>query len=317
MKPSADHGEKSYEGIGRLEGHKALITGADSGIGRAVALAFAREGADVAISYLSEEEDARETERLVKEAGCKSILLPGDIGQASICEAVARDAIDALGGITVLVNNAAYQRNYEKLEEISDDEFEEAYRVNVFAMFRLCKAILPQMKEGSSIINTASIQSFDPTSGLIAYASTKAAIASFTRSLAGLAIKQGVRVNAVAPGPVWTPLIPSTLPPERAKNLAPIRFSSALRSPPRWRRFLYSSQAPRPPTSPERSTGRPEAKCLFEPGLTLFKPALSISPSQRMAAAPYGNGEDLTFTAAFEIDCRMSSLDDGYRKTVC
>ena len=218
MKPSADHGEKSYEGIGRLEGHKALITGADSGIGRAVALAFAREGADVAISYLSEEEDARETERLVKEAGCKSILLPGDIGQASVCEAVAHDAIDALGGITVLVNNAAYQRSYEKLEEISDDEFEEAYRVNVFAMFRLCKAILPQMKEGGSIINTASIQSFDPTSGLIAYASTKAAIASFTRSLAGLAIKQGVRVNAVAPGPVWTPLIPSTLPPERAKN---------------------------------------------------------------------------------------------------
>ena len=218
MKPTADHGEESYEGTGKLEGHKALITGADSGIGRAVALAFAREGADVAISYLSEEEDARETERLVKEAGCKAILLPGDIGEASTCEEVARDAIDALGGITILVNNAAYQRNYEKFEEISDDEFEEAYRVNVSAMFRLCKSILPQMKEGGSIINTASIQSFDPSSGLIVYASTKAAIASFTRSLAGLAIKQGVRVNAVAPGPVWTPLIPSTLPAERAKN---------------------------------------------------------------------------------------------------
>ena len=140
MKPTADHGEKSYEGTGRLEGHTALITGADSGIGRAVALAFAREGADVAISYLSEEEDARETERLVKEAGCKAVLLPGDIGQASTCEEVARDAIDALGSITILVNNAAYQRNYEKLEEISDDEFEETYRVNVFAMFWLCKA---------------------------------------------------------------------------------------------------------------------------------------------------------------------------------
>jgi NAD(P)-dependent dehydrogenase (short-subunit alcohol dehydrogenase family) len=218
MKPTADHGEESYEGTGKLEGHKALITGADSGIGRAVALAFAREGADVAISYLSEEEDARETERLVKDAGCKAILLPGDIGQARICEGVARGAIDALGSITILVNNAAYQRNYEKLDEIKDEEFEEAYRVNVFAMFWLCKAILPQMKEGGSIINTASIQSFDPTSGLIVYASTKAAIASFTRSLAGLAMKQGVRVNAVAPGPVWTPLIPSTLPPERAKN---------------------------------------------------------------------------------------------------
>ena len=218
MKPTADHGAESYEGTGRLEGHTALITGADSGIGRAVALAFAREGADVGISYLSEEEDARETERLVKDAGCKAVLLPGDIGQPNICEAVARDAIKGLGGVSILVNNAAYQRNYEKLDEISDDEFEEAYRVNVFAMFRLCKAILPQMKEGGSILNTASIQSFDPTSGLIVYASTKAAIASFTRSLAGLAMKQGVRVNAVAPGPVWTPLIPSTLPAERAKN---------------------------------------------------------------------------------------------------
>jgi NAD(P)-dependent dehydrogenase (short-subunit alcohol dehydrogenase family) len=218
MKPIADHGEESYKGIGRLEGRNALITGADSGIGRAVVLAFAREGADVAISYLSEEEDARETERLVKDAGCKAILLPGDIGEPSTCESVAQDAIDALGRIDILVNNAAYQRNYEKLEEISDEEFEEAYRVNVFAMFRLCKAVLPQMKEGNSIINTASIQSFDPTSGPIVYASTKAAIASFTRSLAGLAIKQGVRVNAVAPGPVWTPLIPSTLPPERVKK---------------------------------------------------------------------------------------------------
>jgi NAD(P)-dependent dehydrogenase (short-subunit alcohol dehydrogenase family) len=218
MKPIADHGEESYKGIGRLEGRNALITGADSGIGRAVALAFAREGADVAISYLSEEEDARETERHVKDVGCKAILLPGDIGEPSTCESVAHDAIDALGRIDILVNNAAYQRNYEKLEEISDEEFEEAYRVNVFAMFRLCKAVLPQMKEGNSIINTASIQSFDPTSGLIVYASTKAAIASFTRSLAGLAIKQGVRVNAVAPGPVWTPLIPSTLPPERVKK---------------------------------------------------------------------------------------------------
>ena len=218
MKPTADHGAESYEGTGRLEGHTALITGADSGIGRAVALAsHVRELMLAFLTYRKRKMRARPN-ACVKDAGCKAVLLPGDIGQPSICEAVARDAIKGLGGVSILVNNAAYQRNYEKLDEISDDEFEEAYRVNVFAMFRLCKAILPQMKEGGSIINTASIQSFDPTSGLIVYASTKAAIASFTRSLAGLAMKQGVRVNAVAPGPVWTPLIPSTLPAERAKN---------------------------------------------------------------------------------------------------
>jgi len=218
MRPKADHGEATYEGTGRLDGRRALITGADSGIGRAVALAFAREGADVAISYLSEETDARETERLVTEAGREAVLLPGDIGESTVCEAVAWKAMDAFGTIDILVNNAAFQRTYEKFEDIPDDEFEETYRVNVFAMFRLCKALLPQMKEGGSIINTASIQSFDPSPNLIAYASTKAAIVSFTRSLAGLAIKQGVRVNAVAPGPVWTPLIPSTMPKEKVKQ---------------------------------------------------------------------------------------------------
>jgi len=199
MIPKADHGESSYEGTGRLEGRHALITGADSGIGRAVALAFAREGADVAISYLSEESDARETECLVTEAGRKSVILPGDIGKDSVSKAVAQKAIDALGIIDILVNNAAFQRTYERFEDISDEEFGETYRVNVFSMFHLCKAILPQMKEGGSIINTGSIQSFDPSPNLIAYASTKAAIVSFTRSLASFAIKQGVRVNAVAP----------------------------------------------------------------------------------------------------------------------
>jgi len=218
MSPKVDHGESSYEGTGRLKARHALITGADSGIGRAVALAFAREGADVAISYLSEERDALETQRLVTEAGRKAVLLPGDIGERSVCQSVAQQAIDALGTIDILVNNAAFQRTYEKFEDISDDEFEEAYRVNVFAMFRLCKAILPQMKEGGSVINTGSIQSFDPSESLIAYASTKAAIVSFTRSLASLAIKQGVRVNAVAPGPVWTPLIPSTMPKDKVKQ---------------------------------------------------------------------------------------------------
>src|ERR1700747_1683710 len=218
MSPKVDHGELSYKGIGRLVGRRALVTGADSGIGRAVALAFAREGADVSISYLSEDTDANETERLVTEAGRKAVLLPGDIAEQSVCAAVARKAIDAFGAIDILVNNAAFQRSYDKFEDISDDEFEETFRVNVFAMFRLCKALLPQMKEGGSIINTGSIQSFDPSPSLIAYASTKAAIVSFTRSLASLAIKQVVRVNAVAPGPVWTPLIPSTFPKNKVKE---------------------------------------------------------------------------------------------------
>jgi NAD(P)-dependent dehydrogenase (short-subunit alcohol dehydrogenase family) len=218
MSPKVDHGESSYEGCGRLKGRHALVTGADSGIGRAVALAFAREGADVAISYLSEEQDARETERLVREAGRKALLLPGDISEKPVTRTVARKALDTFGSIDILVNNAAFQRTYKNFDDISDDEFEETYRVNVFAMFRLCKALLPQMKAGGSIINTGSIQSFDPSATLIAYASTKAAIVSFTRSLASLAIKQGVRVNAVAPGPVWTPLIPSTLPKEQVEQ---------------------------------------------------------------------------------------------------
>src|SRR3979411_683692 len=218
MSPRVDHGESSYKGTGWLKSRSALVTGADSGIGRAVALAFAREGADVAISYLSEDRDAKETERLVTEVGPKAVLRPGDLGERFVPQAVARKAVDAFGTIDILVNNAAFQRTYEKFEDISDDEFEETYRVNVFAMFRLCKALLPQMKEGGSIINTGSIQSFDPSANLIAYASTKAAIVSFTRLLASLAIKQGVRVNAVAPGPVWTPLIPSTLPKEKIKQ---------------------------------------------------------------------------------------------------
>ncbi len=218
MDPRADHGESSYEGKGLLQGRRALITGGDSGIGRAVALAFAREGADVAISYLSEHEDARESKRLVEEAECKAVLLPGDIGKREVCKSVARRAIKALGGIDILVNNAAYQRSYATFADIPDSEFEETYRVNVFAMFRLCQAILPQMKKGASIINTASIQSFDPGPELLPYASTKAAIASFTSALAGLAMKQGVRVNAVAPGPVWTPLIPSTINRKKVIN---------------------------------------------------------------------------------------------------
>ncbi|SKA76620.1 hypothetical protein SAMN02745166_00214 [Prosthecobacter debontii] len=217
MGPQADHGETSYQGHNLLLGRKALITGADSGIGRAVALAFAREGADVAISYLSEHEDARATEQLVIEAGRKAVLLAGDIASKQTCKQITDTALHQLGGIDILVNNAAFQRSRKQLDDTSDDEFVETYEVNVFAMFRLSQLVMPHIPAGGSIINTASIQSFDPSPELLAYASTKAAIVSFSRSLANIAIKQGVRVNCVAPGPVWTPLIPSTLPKEKAK----------------------------------------------------------------------------------------------------
>ena len=218
LHPVADYGEATYTGSNRLADRKILITGGDSGIGRAVAIAFAREGADVAISYLSEHEDAKETARWVTNAGRKAVLLPGNIAKSSVCDKIARKAIESLGRIDILVNNAAYQRSYGAFEDIPPDEFEQSYKVNVFAMFRLCKFLLPRMKPGGSIINTASIQSYDPSPGLIAYASTKSAIASFTNSLAAFAIKQGIRVNAVAPGPVWTPLIPSTLPKKKVKQ---------------------------------------------------------------------------------------------------
>jgi NAD(P)-dependent dehydrogenase (short-subunit alcohol dehydrogenase family) len=218
MSPKIDHGEQSYQGSGRLKGRHALITGADSGIGRAVALAFAREGADIGISYLSEHDDAQTTERLVRDAGQRAVLLAGDIADRKTTDNIFQKTIDAFGSIDILVNNAAFQRSYTDFDDISDEEFEETFRVNLFAMFRLCKVILPQMKPGGSIINTGSIQSFDPTESLIAYAASKAAIVSFTRSLASLSIKRGVRVNAVAPGPVWTPLIPSTLPQSKVKQ---------------------------------------------------------------------------------------------------
>ena len=218
LDPPADHGEASYRGRGLLEGKRALITGADSGIGRAVALAFAREGADVGIAFFNETGDAAETERLVTEAGRKAVLLPGDLGLSSVCEEIARRAVDELGGVDILVNNAAHQRTYDDFLEVPETEFEESFRVNVFGMFRLSQRLLPQIPAGGSILNTASIQSFDPSESLIAYAASKSAIASFTRSLAAHAIKRGVRVNAVAPGPVWTPLIPATLPAEAAQK---------------------------------------------------------------------------------------------------
>jgi NAD(P)-dependent dehydrogenase (short-subunit alcohol dehydrogenase family) len=219
LTPPADHGEDSYRGLGRLEGKVALVTGGDSGIGRAVALAFAREGADVAISYLpAEEADADETIRWVTEAGRQGLKLPGDLRDEQHCVRLIDTVFDKFGTLDVLVNNAAFQRTHESIEEFSTDEFDETFRTNVYAMFWLCRAGLPRMRPGSSIINTASIQAFDPSPQLLAYAATKGAIVNFTKALSQLAMKQAVRVNAVAPGPVWTPLIPSTMPPEKVRE---------------------------------------------------------------------------------------------------
>jgi NAD(P)-dependent dehydrogenase (short-subunit alcohol dehydrogenase family) len=219
MTPPADHGEESYRGLGRLADHVALITGGDSGIGRAVAIAFAREGAHVAISYLPEEEaDARETRRWVEKAGRRILMLPGDIQEETHCASIINRVFEEFGRLDTLVNNAAYQRTYDAIENVPTDEFDRTFRTNVYATFWLCRAALPLMRPGNTIINTASIQSYDPSAHLLAYAPTKAAIVSFTKALAPMAIKKGVRVNAVAPGPVWTPLIPSTMPVDKVKT---------------------------------------------------------------------------------------------------
>jgi NAD(P)-dependent dehydrogenase (short-subunit alcohol dehydrogenase family) len=219
MTPKADHGESSYRGLGRLSDRVALITGGDSGIGRAVALAYAREGADVLVSYLPEEEpDADETCRHVTEAGRRAVKLPGDIRDERHCDRLVDRAFDELGRLDILVNNAAFQSTHDRIDEFTTEEFDRAFKTNVYAMFWLCRAALPRMRAGSCIINTASIQAYDPSPQLLAYAPTKAAIVSFTKALSQMAMKQGVRVNAVAPGPVWTPLIPSTMPEERVRS---------------------------------------------------------------------------------------------------
>ena len=224
MDPKPDHGEDSYRGNNLLQGCATVITGADSGIGRAVALAFAREGADVVISYLNEQEDAAETAQLVSAAGRKAIPLPGDIQSEAHCERIIDQCLQAFGKIDILVNNAAYQTTHSDAEEISTDEFDRAFKTNVYATFFLSRAALRHMKPGSSIINTTSIQGFDPTGHLLHYAATKGAIANMTRTLAELASENGVRVNGVAPGPVWTPLIPSTMPMEKAKKFGQDTF---------------------------------------------------------------------------------------------
>ncbi|HWI58649.1 MAG TPA: SDR family oxidoreductase [Bacillota bacterium] len=219
LQPHADHGEQSYRGLGRLVGKTALITGGDSGIGRAVAIAFAREGANVVISYLQQEEtDAQETKHWVEEAGQKSFTVPGDIRDENHCRKLVESIFAEQGRLDILVNNAAYQMTYDSIEEISEAELDRTFRTNLFSMFYLCKAAIPRMQPGSAIINTASIQAYEPNPSLLAYAATKAGIVNFTKGLAKLVIKQGIRVNAVAPGPVWTPLIPSTMPQEKVKN---------------------------------------------------------------------------------------------------
>lgn len=218
MQPQADHGEQTYRGSGRLAGKAALITGADSGIGRAVAIAFAREGADVLISYLSEEQDAKETQRWVEQAGRRAVLLGGDISSEAHCRDLVGEAMNAFGKIDILVNNAAFQKVYDNISAIPSDEFDYTFRTNIYSMFYLCKAALPKMQPGATIINTASVQAYDPRPSLLPYATTKGAIVTFSKALAQEAIERGIRVNVVAPGPVWTPLIPASMPGQPTQN---------------------------------------------------------------------------------------------------
>ncbi len=218
MRPKPDHGETSYKGSNKLEGKVAVITGGDSGIGRAVAIAFAREGADLLISYLEEHEDAQDTAKLVEEAGRRCVLMPGELSDPEHCRAIVRRAVDEFGRIDVLVNNAAYQMSHEQIEDIPDEEWDYTFAVNISAMFHICKAAVPHMKKGGSIINTSSVNSDKPRPTLLAYATTKGAIANFSAGLAQMLGERGIRVNSVAPGPIWTPLIPSTMPAEEVAS---------------------------------------------------------------------------------------------------
>jgi NAD(P)-dependent dehydrogenase (short-subunit alcohol dehydrogenase family) len=218
MTPIPDCGENSYRGAGRLTGKKTVITGGDSGIGRAVAIAYAREGADVLISYLDEHEDAAEVAQLVKDAGRTAVTVPGDLSDPQQCRAVIDKAVDEFGRIDVLVSNAAYQMTHETLDEISDEEWDYTFRLNVGAYFHLVKAAVPHMPSGSSIIGSSSVNSDMPSPTLAPYAATKAAIANLSASLAQLLGSKGIRVNSVAPGPIWTPLIPSTMPSKKVTS---------------------------------------------------------------------------------------------------
>lgn len=218
MNPKADHGETSYKGSGKLLGKKVIITGGDSGIGRAVCIAFAREGADLLISYLNEHEDAEETAKYVKEAGRKAVLMPGDISDEEHCKKIVEKAVEEFGQIDTLINNAAYQMVHESVQEITSEEWDHTFRTNIYAMFYLCKAAEKHLKPGSTIINTTSVNAYKPKPVLLPYASTKGAIQNFTAGLAQLWAEKGIRVNCVAPGPIWTPLIPSTFPADQVKE---------------------------------------------------------------------------------------------------
>ena len=214
-KPQADDGRR---GCGRLEGKAAVVTGGDSGIGRAVAIAFAKEGADVAILYLEEHKDAEETRREVEKYGRRSVLIAGDIGEEAFCRDAVERAYREFGRLDVLVNNAAEQHVSQRLEEISAEQLERTFRTNIFSMFYLTKAALPHMREGAAIINTTSVTAYKGNPQLIDYSCTKGAIVAFTRSLSQSLAEQNIRVNAVAPGPIWTPLIPATFPPEKVES---------------------------------------------------------------------------------------------------
>jgi NAD(P)-dependent dehydrogenase (short-subunit alcohol dehydrogenase family) len=220
MPDRPDHGEDSYRGSGRLDGRRAVITGGDSGIGRAVAIAFAREGADVLISYLpEEEEDARETIRHVRDAGRRAVTVPGDIREEAHCSTIIERAVSELGGVDILVNNAAFQMAQPGgIAEISTEQFDRVMKTNLYAMFWLCRAAVPQMRAGASIINTSSIQASQSAPPLLDYATTKAGIVAFTKALAQDLAERGIRVNSVAPGPIWTPLIPATMPEEKVEK---------------------------------------------------------------------------------------------------
>jgi NAD(P)-dependent dehydrogenase (short-subunit alcohol dehydrogenase family) len=218
LDPVPDHGEQSYRGNDKLRGCVALVTGADSGIGRAVAIAFAREGADVLVSYLNEHEDAKETARWVERAGRRVVVVSGDIRDEAHCSHLVQRAVSDLGRLDILVNNAAFQATHERLEDLTAEELDRTFRTNIYSMFYMAKAAIAHMKPGGSIINTSSINAKSPNPELLPYATTKGAIANFTSGAAQLLAERGIRVNSVAPGPVWTPLIPSTMDAQKAAH---------------------------------------------------------------------------------------------------
>jgi NAD(P)-dependent dehydrogenase (short-subunit alcohol dehydrogenase family) len=218
MDPQPDYGEKTYKGSGKLKGKVTILTGGDSGIGRAVALAYAREGSDLLISYLDEDSDAKEVAAAVQKEGRKCVLVPGDLCDEKHCESIIQKALQEFGKIDILINNAAYQMSRDRIEDIPSEEFDRIFKTNVYALFWLCRAALPHMTKGGCIINTTSIQADSPSPNLLPYAATKAAIQNFTCGLAQMVGPRGIRVNCIAPGPIWTPLIPATMPEEKVKS---------------------------------------------------------------------------------------------------